>query len=75
MPLLFSCFAEWWTIWKWQKNSYKALKIIINSNKSLDELLLDSNEMSIHPKHLQQLTTEIYKSLTDLSPESIHRFS
>ena len=35
------------------------------------DLLLHSNEASIHQKELRQLTTEIYKSLTDLSPEFI----
>ena len=33
-----------------------------------------SNEVSIHQKQLRQLTTEIYKSLTDLSPEFIKSF-
>ena len=37
-------------------------------------LLLHSNEVSIHQKQLRQLTTEIYKSLTDLSPEFIKPF-
>ena len=30
---------------------------------------MHSNEVSIHQKQLRQLTTEIYESLTDLSPE------
>ena len=37
-------------------------------------LLLHSNEVSIHQKQLHQLTTEIYKILTDLSPEFIKPF-
>ena len=36
--------------------------------------MLHSNEVSIHQKQLRQLTTEIYKSLTDLSPEFIKLF-
>ena len=35
---------------------------------------MHSNEVSIHQKQLHQLTTEIYKILTDLSPEFIKPF-
>ena len=35
---------------------------------------MHSNEVSIHQKQLRQLTNEIYKSLTDLSPEFIKPF-
>ena len=37
-------------------------------------LILHSNKVSIHQKQLRELTTEIYKSLTDLSPEFIKPF-
>ena len=57
-----------------EKIKYKALKIVFNSNESFEDLLLHSNEVSIHQKQLRQLTTEIYKSLTDLSPEYIKPF-
>ena len=60
---------------KMEKIQYKALKIVFNSNESFEDLLLHSNEVSIHQKQLRQLTTEIYKSLTDLSPEFIKPFS
>ena len=59
---------------KMEKIQYKALKIVFNSNESIENLLLHSNEVSIHQKQLRQLTTEIYKSLTDLSPEFIKPF-
>ena len=36
--------------------------------------MLQSNEVSIHQKQLRQLTSEIYKSLTNLSPEFIKPF-
>ena len=36
--------------------------------------LLHNNKVSIHQKQLRQLTTEIYKSLTDLSPGFIKPF-
>ena len=54
---------------KLEKIEYKAVKIVFNSNESFEDLLLHSNEVSIHQKQLCQLTTEIYESLTDLSPE------
>ena len=59
-----------------EKIQYKSLKVVFNSDKSLKILLffLQSNEVSIHQKRLRQLTTEIYKSLTDLSPEFIKPF-
>ena len=44
------------------------------SNESSEDLLLHSNEVSIHQKQLRQLTTEIYLRLTDLSPEFIKPF-
>ena len=59
---------------KMEKIQYKAPKIVFNSNESFEDLLLHSNEVSIHQKQLRQLTTEIYKSLTDLSPEFINPF-
>ena len=59
---------------KMGKIQYKALKIVFNSNESLENLFLHSNKVSIYQKQLRQLTTEIYKSLTDLSPEFIKPF-
>ena len=59
---------------KIEKIQYKALKIVFNSNESFEDLILHSNEVCIHQKQLRQLTTEIYKSLTDLSPEFIKPF-
>ena len=59
---------------KMEKIQYKVLKIVFNSNESFDNLLLHSNEVSIHQKQLRQLTTGIYKSLTDLSLQFIKPF-
>ena len=56
------------------KIQYKVLKTVFNSNESFEDLILHSNEVSIHQKQLHQLTTEIYKSLTDLSSEFIKPF-
>ena len=47
---------------KMEKTQYKALRIIFNSNESLEDLSLHSNEVSIHQKQLRQLTTEIDKT-------------
>ena len=57
-----------------EKIQYKALKIVFNSTESFEDLILHSNEVSVYQKQLRQLTTEIYKSLTDLSPEFIKPF-
>ena len=54
-----------------EKIQYKALKIVFNSNESIEHLILHKNEVSIHQKHLRQLTSKIYKNLTDLSLEFI----
>ena len=53
---------------------YKALKIVFNSNESFEDLFFHSKEVAIHQKQLRRLITEIYKSLTDLSPEVIKPF-
>ena len=39
-----------------KKIQYKDLKIVFNSSESLEDLLLHSNEVSIHQKQLRQLT-------------------
>ena len=57
-----------------EKIQYKALKIVFNSNESIEDLVLHSNKVSIHLKQLRQLTIKIYKSLRDLSPEFTKRF-
>ena len=59
---------------KMDKIQYKALKIVFNSNESLEDLFLRSDEVSIYQKQLRQFTTEIRQSLTDLSPELIKPF-
>ena len=70
MPLLFGCFARKTDYLKMEKIQYKALKLFLIAIN----LILHSNKVSIHQKQLRQLTTEIYKSLTDLSPEFIKPF-
>ena len=50
---------------KLEKIQYKALKIVFNPLKIL---FCTAMKVSIHQKQLRQMTTEIYKSLTSLSP-------
>ena len=52
----------------------KPLKTVFNSNESFEDFILHSNEVSIYQRQLCQLTTVIYKSLTDVSPEFIKPF-
>ena len=59
---------------KMEKIQYKALKIVFNSNQYFEDLILHKNEVSIHEKQSCHLTTEIYKSLADLSSEFIKPF-
>ena len=50
-----------------KKIQYQASNIIYNSSEFYEELLIRSNEVSIHQKHLRTLATEIYKSLADIN--------
>ena len=52
-----------------KKIQYKASNIICNSSEFYEELLIRSNEVSIHQKHLRTLATQIYKSLADINPD------
>ena len=52
---------------KIEKNQYKDLKIVCNSNDSYEELLFHNNEVSIHQKQLRLLVTAIFKSLPDVN--------
>ena len=54
---------------KIQKIHHKPLKVVYNSNKSYDELLLDKNEFSSHQRRLRALICEVFKSLNNLNPE------
>ena len=47
----------------------KTLKVIYESNDTYDSLLLQSNTVSVHQRHLRFLVTEIYKSIWQLNPE------
>ena len=59
---------------KWKRSDTKPLKVVFNSKESYEDLILHIKGVSIHQKQLRQLTTEVYKSLTGLSPEFIKLF-
>ena len=54
---------------KIEKIHHKTLKVIYESNDTYDNLLLQSNTVSIHQRHLRFLVTEIYKSISQLNLE------
>ena len=54
---------------KIEKIHHKTLKVIYESNDTYDNLLLQSNTVSVHQRHLRFLVTEIYKSISQLNPE------
>ena len=54
---------------KIEKIHHKTLKVIYESNDTYDNLLLQSNTVSVHQRHLRFLMTEIYKSISQLNPE------
>ena len=57
-----------------EKIHYKALKIVYNSNKCYEELLISNNEVYIYEKQLHTLATEIYKSLTGVNPDFMKNY-
>ena len=56
---------------KIEKIHHKTLKVIYESNDTYGNLLLQSNTVSLHQSHFRFLVTEIYKSISQLSPESM----
>ena len=52
-----------------EKIHHKTLKVIYESNDTYDNLLLQSNTISVHQRHLRLLMTEISKSISQLNPE------
>ena len=56
---------------KIEKIYRKTLKVIYDSNHTYDNLLLQSNTVSVHQRHFTFLMTDIYKSIPQLNPEFI----
>ena len=57
-----------------EKNYYKALKIVRNSNECHEELPIRNNEVFIHQKQLFTLATKIYTTLTDANPDFMKNY-
>ena len=60
---------------KIEKIHHKSLKVIYESNDTYENLLLQSNTVSIHQRHLRFLIIEIYKSISQLNPQFMWSFS
>ena len=45
------------------------MKVIYESNDTYDNLLLQSNTVTVHQRHLRCLMTETYKSISQINPE------
>ena len=54
---------------KIEKIHHRTLKVIDQSGELIENLLLESNSVSIHQRHLRFLVTEICKSTTQINPE------
>ena len=48
---------------------YGTLKVVYGIDDSYNNLLLSSNSVSIHQRHLRFLVTEIFKSISQINPE------
>ena len=68
-------FAGKSSIAKICKIQFRTLQIVYNSyDKSYQDLLNFSNDVSIHQKHLLFLAIEVYKSLMNINPEFMWEF-
>ena len=59
---------------KIEKLNHRTLKAAYGIDDSYNNLLLSSNSVSIHQRHLQFLVTVIFKSLSRINPEFIWSF-
>ena len=59
---------------KIEKIHHRILKVIYGINDSYYNLLLSSNSVSIHQRHLRFLVTEIFKSISQINPEFVWWF-
>ena len=67
-PLL-TMFCRKITYSKIEKIHHKTLKVDYESNDTYDNLLLQSNKVSVHKRHTRFLMIEIYKRISLLNPE------
>ena len=59
---------------KFEKNHHRTLKVVYGIDDSYNNILLSSNSVSIHQRHLRFLVTEIFKSTSQISPEFMWSF-
>ena len=59
---------------KIEKFHHRTLKVVYGIDDSYKNLLLSSNSVSIHQRHLQFLVTDLFKSLSQINPEFIWLF-
>ena len=57
-----------------EKIHHKTLKVIYESSDTYENLLLQSNTVSVHQRHLRFLMIEIYKSISQLNPQFMWSF-
>ena len=72
-PLL-SMFCRKTLYSKIEKIHHRTLKVIYQSNDTYENLLLQSNTVSVHKRHLRFLMIEIYKSISQLNPQFMWSF-
>ena len=59
---------------KIEKIHHRTLKVVYGIDDSYKNLLLSSNSVSIHQRHLRFLVTEIFKSISQINPEFMWSF-
>ena len=59
---------------KIEKIHHRTLKVVYGIDDSYNNLLLSSNSVSIHQRHLRFLVTEIFKSISQINPEFMWSF-
>ena len=59
---------------KIEKVHHMTLNVVYGIDDSYDNLLLSSNSVSIHQRHLRFLVTEIFKSISHINPEFMWLF-
>ena len=59
---------------KIEKLHHRTLKVIYGIDDSYNNLLLRSNYVSIHQRHLRFLVTDIFKNLSEINPKFMWSF-
>ena len=59
---------------KIEKFNHGTLKVVYGIDDSYNNLLLSSNPVSVHQRHLRFLVTDISKSISEINPEFMWSF-